>query len=295
MRDGFTVPPGAVLAGAALQTVDKVEPGGQPGDKPRPSIPLRRWSAVLGIDGPPLEVIHAFADQAASAGLETVSRRGCTAAQAVPSVPGTPALPPSPAHCGLTTTSPVQGIDVLQGAQLSVQIEVLPGRHAIGYMAFQEFGDTGSNPAPPTSSSTLPIPERFKSPPSVSLPAFRGPANGRIPNVGDPVGFDNAQIRVQRQSQMVVAAYSVSSGTSPDEALIRVTDGAPGEVFRAYLAAVKKAGMPRLHAVRPNHSAGWAVRTVNFNDGSEAGEVGGTAQLFTRPGRAYIRIYLYQG
>lgn len=109
------------------------------------------------------------------------------------------------------------------------------------------------------------------------------------------MGFDIAKIRVQRGSQMVVAAYNVSSGASPDEALIRVTDGAPDDVFRAYVTAVKKAKMPRLHEVRPNHSAGWAVRNVYFNDGSEAGERGGTAQLFIRPGRAYIRIYLYQG
>ena len=183
LRDGFTVPPGAVLAGAALQAEEKVVPGHQPGNEPRPSIPLRSWSAVLGIDGPPLDVIHSFADQAASAGLETVGRGGCTAAQAEPSVPGTPTLPPAPAHCALSTTSPVQGIGVLRGAQITVQIEVLPGRHAIGYVAFYEYGDTRSNPAPPTSSSTLPLPERFRSPPSVSLPAFRGPGTAGSPTL----------------------------------------------------------------------------------------------------------------
>ena len=94
---------------------------------------------------------------------------------------------------------------------------------------------------------------------------------------------------------MVVAAYSANGSTNPDEALIRVTNNTPLAVFRAYLAAINSAGLPRRQALPPKDSAGWTVRTVYFDDGTESGERGGTAQLFTRSNQAYIRIYMYAG
>jgi hypothetical protein len=274
LLDGFTVPSGAVLAGAVLQSNEKT--GG-----PDP-MPIRTWSATLGIDGPPLDVVHAFADQARSAGLETYGDGGCFEAQA---------RPPTPAGCALSTTnsSPATGPP---GPQFGVTIQVVPGQEAIGYVQFREWGEPGQF-APPTSSSTLPVPPRFAPEPSVSLPAFRGPAEGTIPETGEPIGFAIVKVRVQPGSAMVVPLYGAPPNSSENEALIRVTDDEPNTVFRSYLRALK-AQMPRQRSQPNNESAGWTVRTVYVNDRGEDGN-GGTAQLFTRPGRAYIRIYLYQG
>src|SRR4051812_552866 len=75
LPDGFRIPEGAALAGPALSERERRgEAEGGPG------VVVRRWSAVLGIDGPPLKVVEAFAVQAAQEGL--VAERGpeCSAA-----------------------------------------------------------------------------------------------------------------------------------------------------------------------------------------------------------------------
>ncbi len=172
-----------------------------------------------------------------------------------------------------------------------MRIETVPKRRAIGYVQFYELGEPNTV-APPTSSS-LPVPPRFTPAPSVSLPEFRGPAKGRLPEPGRAIGFRIALIRVQPRSEMVTVAHNAPPGAIQEVALLRLTGGNPGDVFRDYLTEVKQS-MPRLDATKPTPSAGWTVTTVYFRDRGEDG-AGGTAQLFTRPGRAYIRLYLYQG
>jgi hypothetical protein len=169
LPDGFSVPAGAVLAGAALPERPTFFSSGKLLDK-------RRWSAILGVGGAPKAVAGALLRQAKAAGL-----------------PGLPAEP----YCqrdgcafsnGDTTRDP-------SGRLVNVHVDAEGRRGTSASVRFTDFGGPDIAVLTPVRSTGVP-------------PLPRKPAPGRLPSARESVGFDEPTITVIENTAMIMPIES---------------------------------------------------------------------------------------
>ncbi len=282
LPDGFHIPDGAVLAGPVLSEVERRGTAGQP------TVVVRKWSAVLGIDGSPNRVVKAFADQAAHAGLVGERGPGCRAAF----VPSPPPQPSQPAQCDFDTKRFAVTDAPPVGRVLSVKILQLSDGRTSGLIHLEDWTVDGQAAPSPTPGDP-PTP----SPDFVSLPTPPVPAPGHLARVGELIGFEIEPFVVEPGSELILP--EVSYDTDPDGAAILRVTGSASSVFQAYLDQIgrklaTRTGKARLHQPSLARSDGWKIKTVQFDDRYPDGH-SGTAQLFIRGRDAYVRIQLYAG
>lgn len=261
MGDGFTVPPGAVLAGPVLSTTNSSNTGH-----------LRTWTATLGIDGPPVEVMQQLANQAFAKGLTLApeGERSC----------GEPRVPvPQPAICRFTSTPIVRGQPTAKQG-LSVEVQQTDTPTTIGFVTYTDLA-TGPEIVFQADHPTVATPDLMLPP----LPAQRGAAHGRLPQEGEEIA---PGIPVLPNTAAVTPVFLSWLGKT--EAVLRVTDE-PDTVFRRYVHLLADL-YGDLSRSPTNRSGPWSVKYASFEEGIEDG-AGGTIHLFTAGRRAYIRLELH--
>ena len=252
LGDGFSVPRGAVLAGPVLpENPVRSADGGAPAIR-------RAWTAVLGVDAAPREVAERLLAQAKAAGL--------------------PGLPKEPScyqrGCGFTSglgppVAPPSGRFVM--VDVESQIETSGTWASIG---FTDWGgrDPGGEPV------------GAGVPPSTDPPIPPKPAPGRIPVVGDKVGFEYPeQVTVVDGSAMV---SPVIFQPGAPRAVLRVSRD-PNAVYRRYVAQLRSTAEAG-STIRSGraHVDGWNLTTTTAS--TEFGSF--TVDLLTRDGTAHVRL-----
>lgn len=261
MGDGFTVPPGAVLAGPVLSTTNRANTGH-----------VRTWSATLGIDGPPIDVMQQLANQAHAKGL-TLAPEG-------PVCSSTPRVPVSqPRFCRYTSTPIVRGQPTAIQS-FSVEVQQTDAPTTIGFVAYQDLA-AGPEIVFQADHPTVAAPDLMLAP----LPAQHGAARGRLPQEGEEIA---PGIPMLPNTTAVTPVFRSWRGQT--EAVLRVTDE-PDAVFRRYVHLLRDlyGGLTRSPT---NRSGPWKVNYASFEEGIEDG-AGGTLHLFTAGHRAYIRLELH--
>ena len=261
MGDGFTVPPGAVLAGPVLSTTYSSNTGH-----------VRTWFATLGIDGPPIDVMQQLANQAHASGLTLAPEGGFC-----PSMPRVPV--PQPRFCRYTSTPIMRG-QPTTSRSFSVEVQQTDAPTTIGFVTYTDLA-AGPEIVFQADHPTVAAPDLTLAP----LPAQRGAAHGRLPQEGEEIA---PGIPMLPNTAAVTPLFRSWRGQT--EAVLRVTDE-PDTVFRRYVHLLKDL-YGSLSRSPTNRSGPWRVQYASFEEGFEDG-AGGTIHLFTAGNRAYIRLELH--
>jgi hypothetical protein len=256
LRDGLSVPVGAVLAGTLVP--ENTHPSGAPQFPPSD----HEWSAVLGIRGTPRAVADAILRQAKDAGWCCLPRAASCVTYTCQVYTGT----------GIDLTSP-------QGHSLSLQI-VRDGDHRT-WANLQVIDWGGKDLRPPVPDAGDPSEERAPGPPPTTPPA-----DGRLPSTGELVGFGSYRPGFKSPYRVTVAPGSAMVRPVLEEsAVLRVT-GDSTQVRRRYERQLRSY-FPGVRMVKRHERRGaWSVDVASAQD--DAGS--GTVELFSRSGQSYVRL-----
>jgi hypothetical protein len=262
LGDGFSVPGGAAVVGAALPSSRQT---GYPDLGATDA-----WGALLLVTGESRDVAKALARQGARVGL--------TAATAIPAE-CVDAVDP----CTTRLVAPGRVRDAFAPRELWIHVAPNASLMMLQY--------TGFEPARADSRLADPAPATVRLPPE---PADAQPPP-TLPKVGDPITLDlgGGTVRVQGGSEPLTAAFCHPRPLcfGEDMVVMRVTGG--GETFDRYLRATRALDRwDREYRREPETRDGWRVRSHSFTtiDG------GPTYELFERDGApTYLRISLSTG
>jgi hypothetical protein len=277
LPDGLVVAPDSSLLGPAV--VDELDGAGRP----------TSWSALVLVEGDPLEVWSAYTAQVAELfpgeGIDAAARPGCR-----PPDPDSDSDPGAGAGageelCGLTADTPADG-----GRRvLTASMGSVPGDVTGAYVLVLDAARYDS--AADTGGDADPWPPDAPDPPAPS-PARPRPAVGG-PLAPDTVAYEGDEDEyVLLEGSELVTQYSSGSVTGGFGVLLRVVDGADvADVASAYASQAAQFEAP---ADEPRVvTYGDATVTVHVPPGGAGGYQGEVTAVDRATGDDYVRYELF--